>query len=188
MPPKQPEIRAEEVRNPGVSYEPSQPDLRVVLGFLAALGLAAILVLLVLWGMFVYFRGLSAQRGALPSPRMYTSPPQVPQPQLQPDPVADYNVYRLSADEDAEQLRLGGPAGGHHSHSHRPRHGAWWPSAGCRGRRPEPVRRRPRPIQIRQPERCREQRGERKSSERYSSTILMIADRDQPRELDQGCV
>ncbi len=99
MPSKQPEIRAEEVRNPGVSYEPSQPDLRVVFGFLAALGLAAILVLLVLWGMFVYFRGLSAQRGELPSPRMYTSPPQVPQPQLQPDPVADYNVYRLSADE-----------------------------------------------------------------------------------------
>lgn len=99
MPPRQPEIHEEEVRNPGVSYEPSQADLRVVLGFLLALGLATVMVLLVLWGMFSYFRGLSAQRGALPSPGMYTSAPQVPQPQLQPDPVADYNVYRLSANE-----------------------------------------------------------------------------------------
>ena len=99
MPPKSPDIHEEDVRNPGVSYEPRQPDLRVVLGFLAALGLATVLVLLVLWGMFVYFRGLSAQRGALPSPRMYNSPPQVPKPQLQPDPVADLNAYRVTADE-----------------------------------------------------------------------------------------
>jgi len=93
------DVRQEDVRNPGVSYEPTQPDLRVVLAFLFALGLATVMVLLVLWGMFTYFRGLSAQRGALPSPRMYTSAPPVPPPQLQPDPVADYNVYHLSADE-----------------------------------------------------------------------------------------
>jgi hypothetical protein len=98
MSPNQPEVREEELR-PGVNYEPSQPDLRVVLAFLAALALAAALVLLVLWGMFGYFRSQSAQRGPLPSPRMYTSPPNVPQPELQPDPVADYNVYRLSAKE-----------------------------------------------------------------------------------------
>jgi len=49
--------------------------------------------------MFGYFRSKSAERGPLPSPRMYTSPPNVPRPQLQPDPVADYNVYRLSAKE-----------------------------------------------------------------------------------------
>jgi len=97
MPPSEPEVREEDVRNPGVSYEPSQADLRVVLAFLAALGLATVMVLLVLWGMFSYFRGRSAERGPLPSPRMFTSPPNVPQPQLQPDPVADYNVYRLSA-------------------------------------------------------------------------------------------
>jgi hypothetical protein len=94
-----PEIREEDVRNPGVSYEPSQADLRVVLGFLFALGLATALVLLVLWGMFGYFRGKSAERGPLPGPGMYTSAPNVPQPQLQPDPVADYNVYRLSDQE-----------------------------------------------------------------------------------------
>jgi len=93
------DIHEEDVRNPGVNYEPREADLRVVLAFLFALGLAAVMVLLVLWGMFAYFRGLSAQRGALPSPRMYTSPPQVPPPQLQPDPVADYNVYHLSEDE-----------------------------------------------------------------------------------------
>jgi hypothetical protein len=98
MPQNMPEAQ-EEVRNEGVSYEPSQANLRVVLGFLFALGLSAVLVLLVLWGMFSYFRGLSAQRGPLPSPRMYTSPPSVPQPKLQPDPVADYNAYRLSAEE-----------------------------------------------------------------------------------------
>jgi hypothetical protein len=98
MPPKQPETHENEV-HPGVNYEPSQPDLRVVLGFLFALGLATVLVLLVLWGMFGYFRGKSAERGPLPSPRMYTSAPSVPQPELQPDPVADYNVYRLSDQE-----------------------------------------------------------------------------------------
>ena len=99
MPPKLPEVHEEDVRNPGVNYEPSQADLRVVLGFLFALGLAAVMVLLVLWGMFSYFRAKSAERGPLPSPRMYTSPPGVPQPQLQPNPVADYDVYRLSAGE-----------------------------------------------------------------------------------------
>jgi len=93
------EIHQDNAINPGVSYEPSQADLRVVLGFLAALALATVIVLLVLWGMFRYFRGKSAERGPLPSPRMYTSPPNVPQPQLQPDPVADYNLYRLSAKE-----------------------------------------------------------------------------------------
>lgn len=103
MPRQQPdepvEIREEDVRNPGVSYEPSQADLRVVLGFLAALGLATAFVLVVLWGMFSYFRGLSARRGPLPSPVTYTSAPQIPPPQLQPDPVADYNVYHLSDQE-----------------------------------------------------------------------------------------
>ena len=99
MPPSEPEIREEDVRNPGVNYEPREADLRVVLAFLAALGLASVMVLLVLWGMFSYFRAKSAERGPLPSPRMYTSPPGVPQPRLQPNPVADYNVYRLSAGE-----------------------------------------------------------------------------------------
>lgn len=99
MPPSEPEVREEDVRNPGVSYEPREADLRVVLAFLAALGLAAVMVLVVLWGMFSYFRTKSAERGPLPSPRMFTSPPNVPQPQLQPDPVADYNVYHLSAKE-----------------------------------------------------------------------------------------
>ncbi|MGA9211063.1 MAG: hypothetical protein WB347_24955, partial [Terriglobales bacterium] len=99
MPPSEPEIREEDVRNPGVSYEPRQPDLRVVLAFLAALALATVMVLLVLWGMFSHLRAKAAQQGPLPSPRMFTSPPNVPPPQLQPDPVADYNVYRLSATE-----------------------------------------------------------------------------------------
>jgi len=99
MPPSEPEVREEDVRNPGVSYEPREADLRVVLAFLAALGLASVMVLLVLWGMFSYFRARSAERGPLPSPRMYTSAPSVPQPRLQPNPVADYNVYRLSAGE-----------------------------------------------------------------------------------------
>ena len=93
MPPSEPEIREEEVRNPGVSYEPREADLRVVLAFLATLGLATVMVLLVLWGMFSYFRGKSAERGPLPSPRMYTSAPSVPQPRLQPNPVADYDAY-----------------------------------------------------------------------------------------------
>jgi hypothetical protein len=99
MPQKPIEVREEEFRNPGVSYERSQADLRVVLGFLVALGLATAIVLMVLWGMFSYFRGLSARSGPLPSPVTYTSVPKVPPPQLQPDPVADYNAYRLSDDE-----------------------------------------------------------------------------------------
>ena len=96
MQPNEPEIPAEEIRNPGVTYEPREADLSVVPRFLGALGLASVVVLLVLWGMFAYFRGKSAERGPLPSPRMYTSAPSVPQPRLQPNPVADYDVYRLS--------------------------------------------------------------------------------------------
>jgi len=99
MSPSQPEVRQNKAVHPAVNYEPSQADLRVVLVFLAALALAAAMVLLVLWGMFGYFRSKSAERGPLPSPRMYTSPPNVPQPRLQPDPVADYNMYRLSDQE-----------------------------------------------------------------------------------------
>ena len=99
MSPNQSDVRENGALDPGVSYEPSQADLRVVLAFLASLALATGLVVLVLWGMFGYFRSKSAERGPLPSPRMYTSPPNVPRPQLQPDPVADYNVYRLSARE-----------------------------------------------------------------------------------------
>jgi hypothetical protein len=119
-----PEIREDDALNPGVSYEPSQADLRVVLGFLVALGLGTALVLLVLWGMFGYFRSKSAERGPLPSPRMYTSAPNVPQPQLQPDPVADYNVYHLSNQETLHSYGCDGPEGGHDTHSHRPRHGS----------------------------------------------------------------
>jgi len=96
MPPSEPEVREEDVRNPGVSYEPREADLRVVLAFLAALGLASVMVLLVLWGMFSYFRARSAERGPLPSPRMYTSAPSVPQPRLQPNPAADYDAYHGS--------------------------------------------------------------------------------------------
>ena len=99
MPPQQTEIREEDVRNPGVRYEPSEADLRVVLWVLGMLALAAGLVLLVLWGMFGYLRNLSAGGGPVPSPITFSSPPKVPPPQLQPDPVADYNVYRLTDQE-----------------------------------------------------------------------------------------
>ena len=99
MSPNQPEVGKDAAVNPSVNYEPREADLHVVLAFLAALAMAGALVLLVLWGMFGYFRSKSAERGPLPSPRMYTSPPSVPQPQLQPDPMADYNEYRLSAGE-----------------------------------------------------------------------------------------
>jgi hypothetical protein len=102
MSPNQPEVRENGALNPAVRYEPSQADLRVVLAFLASLALATALVLLVLWGMFGYLRGKSAQRGQLASPMTFTSAPKIPQPKLQPDPVADYNVYRLSAQETLE--------------------------------------------------------------------------------------
>jgi hypothetical protein len=99
MPLNPSDVRGEDVRNPGVDYDPRQPDLRVVLAFLAALGLATGLVLLVLWGMFSYFRNVSARRGPLPSPQVYGSAPNIPAPKLQPDPVADYHVYQLSDHE-----------------------------------------------------------------------------------------
>ena len=99
MPLNPSEIREEDVRNPGVEYDPRQPDLRVVLAFLAALALASGLVLLVLWGMYGYFRNVSARRGPLPSPEVYGSAPNIPAPKLQPDPVADYHVYQLTDHE-----------------------------------------------------------------------------------------
>lgn len=93
------EVHEEDVRNVGVSYEPRQPDLRVVLAFLASLALAGGLILLILWGMYAYFRGLSAKRGPVPSPEVFGSAPRIPAPKLQPDPVADYQVYQLTDHE-----------------------------------------------------------------------------------------
>jgi len=91
---KDPEIRVQELENPDVTYEPTQADLRVVLGFLVALGLACAMVLLVLWGMFAYFRRQTAQWA--PAPGVYSTAPKVPNPVLQPDPVADYGQFHLS--------------------------------------------------------------------------------------------
>ena len=42
MSPNQPEVREDDALNPGVSYEPSEADLRVVLVFLVALALASV--------------------------------------------------------------------------------------------------------------------------------------------------
>jgi hypothetical protein len=94
MPANNPEIREQDVRNPGVAYEHSEADLRVVISFLVALTLSAAMILLVLWGMYSYFRRSSAAYA--PAPFEFSRQPKVPPPQLQPDPVADYNVYRLS--------------------------------------------------------------------------------------------
>lgn len=88
------DIHEEDVRNPGVEFEPSQADLRVVYAFLISLALGIALVSVVLWGMYRYLVAKEGQ-GYVPAPVVFSRPPDVPEPKLEPDPVVDYNHLHL---------------------------------------------------------------------------------------------
>lgn len=81
-------LREEDFQNPGVGFERTQADLRVVHGFLIMLAIAVGLVFLVLWGFYAFMEKWQGS-GVRPAPYTISKPPAIPAPKLQPDPVAD---------------------------------------------------------------------------------------------------
>ncbi len=83
------------LRNPGVSYEHSDASVRGVIWFLLILTIAGVLIHVLLAGLYKYFAGpgvsLYEQQ---PARLVYSKPPVVPEPRLQPDPVAEDNELR----------------------------------------------------------------------------------------------
>lgn len=90
------EIRTEDIRNPGVSYERSDANMRAVVWFLVALTVAAIVIHLALAGMYRYFQIREGRLEQAPTPYLRGERPQTPEPRLQPDPAADWQTFHAS--------------------------------------------------------------------------------------------
>jgi hypothetical protein len=82
------DLREEDIQNPGVAFEHTQADLRVVYMFLIMLAIGVALVFFVLWGFYAYMEKRQGS-GVRPAPYTLSKPPEVPVPKLQPDPVSD---------------------------------------------------------------------------------------------------
>ncbi|HEV8523882.1 MAG TPA: hypothetical protein VGQ71_05235 [Terriglobales bacterium] len=90
------EIRTEDIRNPGVSYEHSDANLLTVVWFLLALTVAAIVIHLALAGMYRYFQIREGKLEQAPTPYLRGERPPTPEPRLQPDPAADWQTFHAS--------------------------------------------------------------------------------------------
>lgn len=101
------EIHPEVYRNPEVNYDRTDMSVRGIVSFLIFLAISAVIIHLVLWGIYKSFaKGyISPERTANP---IATSTRQLPQgdpvrtfppPRLQPDPVADMNKFKVSEEE-----------------------------------------------------------------------------------------
>ena len=95
----EPRPHLESIDQPSVHHEESDVNVRAIFGFAAALVVAAIVVHLAVWGMFVYFDDREADRSAAPSPLASTEVRQPPEPRLQVAPRED--AARFRAEEDA---------------------------------------------------------------------------------------
>jgi len=98
------ESSAEHIRNPDVAHETSDISARGVYGFLIGLAIVALIVHVLLWGMFRYLRAGSVERDPDPNPMVSgraNLPPQAeaigdfPEPRLQPNPRADMQKFRM---------------------------------------------------------------------------------------------
>jgi hypothetical protein len=84
------DLHEEEFKNPGVAFEHTQADLRIVYGFLITLAIGIAVVFLLLWGFYAYMERKQGS-GVRPAPYTLSKAPDIPVPRLQPDPVADNN-------------------------------------------------------------------------------------------------
>ena len=88
------------LRNPGVDYERSDASVRGVVWFLVVLTISGILIHLVLAAMYKYFAGPEVSLYLhQPAGEVYSKPPAIPEPRLQPDPVAENNEMREHQDQ-----------------------------------------------------------------------------------------
>lgn len=100
---------AVEVRHPDVSYDPRDLNHHVVFLFLGSLAVSVFIVALVLWGAFRLWGGDQFAGHQSTNPIM-TSNEQLkeiggdpaisfPKPNLQPNPIADLNKFRIHEEE-----------------------------------------------------------------------------------------
>ena len=102
-------VDQEHLENPETSYERRDLSTHGVLMFLISLAIAAVLIHIVLWGMYAYLDKFQQRRQPSPNPlaavHSEVNPPtprtvqEFPQPRLQPDPVADLNKFRAQEEE-----------------------------------------------------------------------------------------
>jgi hypothetical protein len=95
----EPRPHLESIDQPSVHHEESDVNIRAIFGFGGALLVAAIVIHLAMWGVFVYFDDREADRSAAPSPLAPTEVRQPPEPRLQTAPRED--AARFRAEEDA---------------------------------------------------------------------------------------
>jgi hypothetical protein len=100
---------AQEIRNPGVLYDPTDLSARAVIVFLLFLALGGIIITSSMWGLYKYLAGDRYSPHPTTRP-VGTSSQQLaevggdpalnfPPPRLQPDPVADLNKFRMREEE-----------------------------------------------------------------------------------------
>src|SRR5512142_2215180 len=100
-------VSSDEIRNPENLYERRDMNTRAVFGFLIALGIAGVLMHIVFWGMYKYLARGYVQPTPVQANTIEESAREVPQavrnmpqPKLQPDPVADLNKFRVSEEDE----------------------------------------------------------------------------------------
>jgi hypothetical protein len=89
-------IHPEDMRNPGVSYERSDANMRTVVWFLVALAAAAIVIHLGLVGMYRHLQIREGRQEQAATPYLRGELPQTPEPRLQRDPAADWQTFHAS--------------------------------------------------------------------------------------------
>ncbi len=101
------EISAADIQNPAVKHDTTDVNVRAIIGTLAAMVLAAILIHAIVAAMLIYFERTSAEGEPEPNPMRMgrttggpTDPVKTfPQPQLQPDPAGDLNKMFVNEDQ-----------------------------------------------------------------------------------------
>jgi len=82
-----------------VRHEGSDVSLSTVIGFAVALLASAVLIYLLVWGLFLYLSGQAIRRGATVDRSSQQLPqPLPPEPRLQTDPRADLIRFREAED------------------------------------------------------------------------------------------
>lgn len=100
------QVSGENVRNPENLYERRDLNTHAIFGFLIALAIGGVLMHIVFWGMYKYLARGYVQRTPVQANTIEESAREVPQavrnmpqPKLQPDPVADLNKFRVSEED-----------------------------------------------------------------------------------------
>jgi hypothetical protein len=82
-----------------VHHETSDVDVAAVFGFGLGLTISAVVISVIVWGLFVYFSGRAVRRGATGDRRTATQETRLPpEPRLQTNPRGDLGALRDAED------------------------------------------------------------------------------------------